>query len=75
MAVKELDVSREHSPMTFVRVRLALDDLPEGDVLRVTARGEYTARKIISNAVELGCKTRILEGSGMSMHVIDIERA
>ncbi|MBW4021644.1 MAG: sulfurtransferase TusA family protein [Proteobacteria bacterium] len=39
-ATKLLDVTRDTCPMTFVRTRLALERLSEGDLLRVLVRGD-----------------------------------
>lgn len=39
-AAKLLDVTRDTCPMTFVRTRLALERLSEGDLLRVLVRGD-----------------------------------
>jgi tRNA 2-thiouridine synthesizing protein A len=38
-AARLLDVTRDTCPMTFVRTRLALERLSEGDLLRVLVRG------------------------------------
>jgi tRNA 2-thiouridine synthesizing protein A len=35
-----LDVTRDTCPMTFVRTRLVLEKLSEGDLLRVLVRGD-----------------------------------
>ncbi len=35
MATTQLDITKEHCPMTFVKTKLALDGLAEGDVLEV----------------------------------------
>jgi TusA-related sulfurtransferase len=39
-AARLLDVTSDTCPMTFVRTRLALERLSEGDLLRVLLRGE-----------------------------------
>ncbi|EFG85912.1 sulfurtransferase TusA family protein [Novacetimonas hansenii] len=38
--VKEIDITHEVCPMTFVRTRLALDRLPPGGQLQVRLRGD-----------------------------------
>lgn len=35
MVRKILDITREHCPMTFVKTKLAIEDLNEGDELEV----------------------------------------
>lgn len=49
-----LDITRETCPMTFVRVRLALDRLPPGAVLEVLLKGEEPERNVPRTAVEQG---------------------
>ena len=49
-----LDITRETCPMTFVRVRLALDRLAPGDVLEVLLLGEEPRRNVPRTAVEQG---------------------
>lgn len=49
-----LDITRETCPMTFVRVRLALDRLAPGEVLEVLLSGEEPRRNVPRTAVEQG---------------------
>lgn len=49
-----LDITRETCPMTFVRVRLALDRLAPGEVLEVLLAGEEPRRNVPRTAVEHG---------------------
>lgn len=49
-----LDITRETCPMTFVRVRLALDRLAPGDVLEVLLSGEEPRRNVPRTALEQG---------------------
>ena len=49
-----LDITRETCPMTFVRVRLALDRLAPGDVLEVILSGEEPRRNVPRTAIEQG---------------------
>ena len=49
-----LDITGEICPMTFVRVRLALDRLAPGDVLEVLLKGEEPRRNVPRTAVEQG---------------------
>ena len=51
---KELDITRDLCPMTFVRVRLALDRLRTGQVLRVRLKGEEPLRNVPRTAAEQG---------------------
>ncbi len=49
-----LDITRETCPMTFVRVRLALDRLAPGALLEVLLRGEEPRRNVPRTATEQG---------------------
>ncbi|MBW6398533.1 sulfurtransferase TusA family protein [Roseomonas sp. HJA6] len=49
-----LDIQNETCPMTFVRVRLALDRMPPGTVLEVLLRGEEPRRNVPRTAEEQG---------------------
>ncbi len=50
VADRELDISGEICPMTFVRTRLALDSLSTGQILGVLLRGEEPTRNVPATA-------------------------
>ncbi len=49
-----LDITREHCPMTYVRVRLALDRLEPGQALLVSLAGDEPRRNVPRTAQEQG---------------------
>ena len=51
---RELDITAETCPMTFVRTRLALDGLKPGDLLLVHLRGEEPRSSVPRSAAMLG---------------------
>lgn len=51
---RHIDVSSEVCPMTFVLVRLALDQMTTGQVLEVRLRGAEPRRNIPLTATEQG---------------------
>jgi tRNA 2-thiouridine synthesizing protein A len=51
---QELDITGEICPMTFVRTRLALDRMAEGETLMVRLRGEEPLRNVPQTAREQG---------------------
>ena len=51
---RELDITAETCPMTFVRTRLALDRMQSGQVLRVALRGEEPRLNVPRTAAEQG---------------------
>jgi TusA-related sulfurtransferase len=50
----EIDITRETCPMTFVRMRLALDRLQPGQLLGVLLKGEEPLRNVPRTATEQG---------------------
>lgn len=53
-ADREIDITAETCPMTFVRTRLALDKMSAGETLLVRLRGEEPRRNIPRTATEQG---------------------
>jgi TusA-related sulfurtransferase len=51
---REVDITTETCPMTFVRTRLALDRMQSGEILRVRLRGEEPRRNVPRTAAEQG---------------------
>lgn len=51
---RELDITGETCPMTFVRTRLALDRLRPGETLLVRLRGEEPRASVPRSAALLG---------------------
>jgi len=49
-----LDITRAHCPMTYVRVRLALDRMQAGEVLLVLLAGDEPTRNVPKTALEQG---------------------
>jgi TusA-related sulfurtransferase len=52
--VRQLDITAETCPMTFVRTRLALDKLPPGGLLLVRLRGAEPLENVPKTATEQG---------------------
>jgi len=59
-----LDVSSDRCPMTFVRTRLRLDRMAEGQVLEVRFAGREPAENLPRSARELGHEVLALECDG-----------
>jgi tRNA 2-thiouridine synthesizing protein A len=53
-ADREIDITRDVCPMTFVKTRIALDRLAPGQTLLVRLRGEEPLRNVPRTAVEQG---------------------
>ncbi|NBQ76240.1 MAG: sulfurtransferase TusA family protein [Acetobacteraceae bacterium] len=54
VADQRIDISEETCPMTFVLVRLALDQMKPGEILEITLRGAEPRRNIPITAQEQG---------------------
>lgn len=53
-ADREIDITRDVCPMTFVKTRIALDRLSAGQTLLVRLRGEEPLRNVPRTATEQG---------------------
>jgi tRNA 2-thiouridine synthesizing protein A len=51
---QRLDITGDHCPMTYVRVRLALDRMQSEQVLLVELRGDEPLRNVPRTAIEQG---------------------
>jgi TusA-related sulfurtransferase len=69
---REIDITRDMCPMTFVRTRLALDKMAPGETLRVILKGEEPLRNVPRTAAEQGHKVLSVESdaAGVSRLVI-----
>jgi TusA-related sulfurtransferase len=54
MAVKEIDITKEHCPMTFVKVKLALAQIVTGDTLSVLLSSGEPLENVPDSAIEAG---------------------
>ena len=59
-----LDIRREVCPMTFVRTKLALEQLPPGSVLEVLLQGDEPLRNVPGTARDEGHEVLGLEPVG-----------
>jgi tRNA 2-thiouridine synthesizing protein A len=51
---RDIDITRDVCPMTFVKTRIALDRLATGQTLLVRLRGEEPLRNVPRTATEQG---------------------
>ena len=71
-ADREIDITGEICPMTFVRTRLALDRLLPGQILAVRLRGREPLENVPRTATEQGHAVLSLEtgADGVSLLVL-----
>jgi TusA-related sulfurtransferase len=56
-----IDITREACPMTFVRTKLRLEAMGEGEVLEVLLRGDEPRRNVPRSAVDEGHEVLSIE--------------
>ncbi len=61
MAIEKIDITKEHCPMTFVKVKLALAKINSGDTLEVTLTGTEPLENVPGSAEEEGHKILSIE--------------
>jgi TusA-related sulfurtransferase len=71
---REIDITGEICPMTFVRTRLALDKLLPGQTLLVRLRGEEPLRNVPRTATEQGHDVLSLETDSAGISSVLIRR-
>ena len=71
---RELDITGEICPMTFVRTRLALDRMRPGETLRVRLRGEEPLRNVPRTAREQGHEVLSLETGADGISLLLLRR-
>ena len=66
-----LDITKDHCPMTFVKVKLGLSRLASGDILEVLLKGDEPLHNVPKAAVEQGHTVlEITPGEGHTLVVI-----
>jgi TusA-related sulfurtransferase len=69
---REIDITNDLCPMTFVRTRLALDRMAPGEILRVRLKGDEPLRNVPRSAQEQGHEVLSLatDAEGISLLVL-----
>lgn len=70
----EIDITREHCPMTLVRVKLQLAKMASGDTLDVFLTEGEPLRNIPRAATEQGFKVLGTQHVGGTTHRVTIEK-
>ena len=75
MATHELDVTKEHCPMTFVKTKIALNKLQKGDILNVKLAEGEPLENVPRSATEQGFRIlSIKETTAKGIYNIEIEK-
>ena len=74
MATKILDITKEHCPMTFVKTKIELSRLQEGETLEVLLSEGEPLDNVPRNAVEQGYNVVSVEHVEGTTHKIIIKK-
>jgi TusA-related sulfurtransferase len=71
---RDLNITNEICPMTFVRTRLALDQMESGQVLRVLLTGAEPLRNVPETAKQQGHEVLAITPLEGGMFSVDIRK-
>lgn len=74
MSTRQLDITREHCPMTFVKTRLELDKLQPGDRLEVLLAEGEPLENVPKTATEQGFTVIEVTEAGAGTYRVVIEK-
>jgi TusA-related sulfurtransferase len=74
MASFQLDISKEHCPMTFVKTKIALAKLKEGDTLEVLLSEGEPLENVPRTSQEQGYKVLSIDALGGGTHKVIIQK-
>jgi TusA-related sulfurtransferase len=75
MATYNLDITKEHCPMTFVKTKLELSKLRQGDVLNVKLSAGEPLENVPKSAAEQGFKVlSVAETEVKGIYNVEIEK-
>ncbi len=70
----KINITKDHCPMTFVKVKLALSKLAEGDVLEVVLSGSEPLENVPKSAQEQGHRVLSITELNGETHSVVIEK-
>ena len=71
---KTINITKEHCPMTFVKTKIALAGLQEGDILEVLLSEGEPLDNVPRNAVEQGYNVLSVEHVEGTIHKVIIKK-
>jgi len=74
MSDKYLDITRDSCPMTFVKAKLELERLSDGESLEILLRGSEPLENVPRSAVESGYDLRSIVDNENGTHTLVIGR-
>ncbi|MDR1667336.1 MAG: sulfurtransferase TusA family protein [Bacteroidales bacterium] len=74
MATYKLDITKDHCPMTFVKTKIALAQLKEGDTLEVLLSEGEPLENVPRTSREQGYKVLVVEQVAGSVYRVIIQK-
>ena len=74
MVTHTLDITKEHCPMTFVKTKLKLAQISDGDILEVLLTEGEPLNNVPKSATEQGFKVLGIEHVSGNIHKVTIEK-
>jgi TusA-related sulfurtransferase len=74
MAVFHLDITKEHCPMTFVKTKIELAKLKEGDILEVLLTEGEPLENVPRTSIEQGYNVLGTEPVGGTVYKVIIQK-
>lgn len=74
MATHTLDITKDHCPMTFVKTKLKLAQIAQGDVLEVLLTDGEPLNNVPRSAAEQGYKVLGVEHVEGDVHKVTIQK-
>ena len=74
MSTVQLDITREHCPMTFVKTKIALSKMQTGDILEVLLTEGEPLQNVPKSSREQGYKVLEVSHVGGVIHKVLIEK-
>ena len=74
MATHTLDITKEHCPMTFVKTKLKLAQIAEGDSLEVLLTDGEPLNNVPRSATEQGFEVLSIEHVDGNVHKVTIKK-
>ena len=72
--LKQLDITKDHCPMTFVKTKLELEKLTSGDQLEVRLTGGEPLENVPKSAAEAGYRVLEISPEEGQVHKVVIEK-
>lgn len=70
----EIDITKDHCPMTFVKTKLKLESIPSGSTLRVKLNAGEPLDNVPKSATQQGFIVKGIHAIDNKVHIVEIEK-